>query len=296
MLLIFDVFLIILPLFAAIGAGFGLSKAFKIDENSLTRVLTDFFMPALVFYSLYSSDVVASETFRLLAATTMAVAMLALLAFIYCRITGISPRGFVPPVCFMNSGFIGIPLMALWGGAAALNVDVIIDQMQTFYIFTLGILIVSGGLRTSGLKEMVKAPLLWAIAAGFFFKFTGIRINDSVMEIFRFGGTGASALAAFTVGCAVSSRKLVFNRHLAAGLLLRFGGGLAAGLAASAVFGLTGLSRTVMIVATGLPSAVFSYVLPLRYGADADLAGSMVVVSTAAGIIVIPMLFIIAGL
>jgi predicted permease len=52
--MIFSIFIIILPLFAAMGAGYGLSKLFELDENTLTRVLTDFFMPALVFFSLYS--------------------------------------------------------------------------------------------------------------------------------------------------------------------------------------------------------------------------------------------------
>jgi predicted permease len=278
------------------GAGFGLSKAFSVDEHTLTRILTDFFMPALVFYSLYASDVMFGETLRLLGATSAAVIFLILLAYGYCRISGASSRAFAPSICFMNSGFLGIPLMALWGGVAAVNIEVIIDQMQTFYIFTLGILIVSGGFKASGLKEMVKTPLLWAIFAGFFFKFTGIRIPESIMAIFEFSGTGASSLAAFTVGCSMSSRKLVFNRHLLAGLVLRFGGGFLAGLAAAEIFGLTGLSRTVLIVATSLPSAVFSYVLPLRYGVDTELAGSMVVISTLLGIVMIPLFFMLASI
>ncbi len=196
----------------------------------------------------------------------------------------------------MNSGFIGIPLMALWGGVAAVNIDVIIDQMQTFYIFTLGILIVSGGFTPAGLKEMIKTPLLWAILAGFFFKFTGLRLPDAAAGIFEFSGQGASSLAAFTVGCSMSSRKIVFNRHVAAGLVIRFAGGFLAGLLAAEMFGLTGLSKTVLIVATSLPSAVFSYVLPLRYGVDTELAGSMVVLSTILGVVTIPLSFYFAAM
>lgn len=278
------------------GAGFGLSKLFTIDENSLTRVLTDFFMPALVFYSLYTSDIVVTETLRLLGATTMAVFLLIIMAIAYCRASKMSVRAFAPSICFMNSGFLGIPLMALWGGAAAVNIEVVIDQMQTFYIFTIGIIIVSGGFNANGLKEMTRTPLLWAIIAGFFLRFAGIKIPEAVTGIFRFSGEGASALAAFTVGCSMSSRRIILNRHLTAGLVLRFAGGFAAGWLSSIVFGLTGTTKIIMIVATSLPSAVFSYVLPLRYGVNTELAGSMVVVSTLLGIIMIPAAFVLAGM
>ena len=293
--MIFEIFRIILPLFIVMAAGFLLSKLFTIDEHSLTRVLTDFFMPFLVFYSLVQSDVEFGETFKLLGATTVAVLVLISIALLYCRITGIDARGFAPSICFMNSGFLGIPLMALWGGASAVNIEVIIDQMQTFYIFTLGVLIVSGGFTPSGLKEMVKTPLLWAIIAGFLFKFTGLRLPDTAVETFRFGGEGASALAAFTVGCSMSSRRIRISLHLLAGLVLRFAGGFGAGWLSAELFNLTGTTRLILIVATSLPSAVFSYVLPLRYGRNTDIAGSMVVVSTILGILVIPAAFVLAA-
>ncbi len=294
--MILSIFVIIIPLFVAMGIGFGLSKLFTVDEYSLTRVLTDFFMPALVFYSLYTSDVVFSETLKLLGATTAAVFLLIAMSLIYCKISKTDTKAFAPSICFMNSGFLGIPLMALWGGTAAVNIEVIIDQMQTFYIFTIGIIMVSGGFNASGLKEMIKTPLLWAIAAGFLLKFTGIRIPDAAAEVFRFSGEGASALAAFTVGCSMSKRKITFSVHLWFGLLLRFCGGFLAGWLASVLFSLTGSTRIIMIVATSLPSAVFSYVLPLRYGVDTELAGSMVVVSTVLGIVLIPAAFALASL
>lgn len=294
--MILSIFIIILPLFAAMGGGFALSKLFKIDEHTLTRVLTDFFMPALIFHSLYTSDIILGETIRLLGATTLAVFILIALSLLYCRTTGVSAKAFAPSICFMNSGFLGIPLMALWGGTAAMNIDVIIDQMQTFYIFTIGIIIVTGGFSIKGLKEIVKTPLLWAIVIGFICRFGGLIIPDAILEIFKFSGGGASALAAFTVGSSMSSRRIIINRHLAAGLLLRFVGGFLAGWLASVVFNLNGTTRIIMIVATSLPSAVFSYVLPLRYGVDTELAGSMVVVSTILGIVIIPLAFTLAAM
>lgn len=290
----FDIFLIILPLFFAIGAGYTISRMFKIDENTLTRILTDFFMPALVFYSLYTSDIVLNTAARIIGAEAFAILLLLLASIIFCRIVKFPVKNFVPSVCFMNSGFIGIPLMALWGGAFAVNIDVIIDQTQTVILFTVGILIVTGKINLSGLREIIKNPLIWAIVAGFSFRYLKVEIPEYIINIFSFSGNGASALAAFTVGASIRIDNFKFNKYLAAGLILRFAGGFLSGLAAAKLFRLTGDSKIIIIVATSLPSAVFTYVLPLRYGEDTSFPGSMVIISTVMSIFIIPAAFALA--
>jgi len=59
--------------------------------------------------------------------------------------------------------------------------------------------------------------------------------------------------------------------------------------------GLTGLTRTVTLVAAALPSAMFTSILPLRYGEDNQYASMMVVISTLLGIVTIPLSFALAA-
>jgi len=294
--MIIESFLILLPMIAVVMGGYVIATFFDLSEESLIRVVTDFFMPLLVFYSLYTSGIDFLETLKLGGAASFVLFTLLLLTYLYCRFFRLDFKAMAPPITFMNSGFLGIPLMKLWGGLGAMNLIVIYDQVQTFYIFTVGIMIVTGGMTFSGLYEMIKSPLLWAIILGFIFKYSGMTIPDSLLAVFRFGGSGARVLATFALGCSLKKRKFTGDRHLLAGLLFRFIFGFTAALITVILFDITGTARTVVLMASSLPSAVFSVVLPLRYGVPAGYAGSMILVSSVLSILTIPLFFYLSSL
>jgi malate permease and related proteins len=289
--MILDSLVILLPLIFLASGGYLLSIFFRLSESTLIRIVSDFFMPALVFYSLYTSTINLSQTLKLFGVVSLILFLLFLATFAYSRIFKVDFKSFSPPILFMNSGFLGIPLMKLWGGIAAMNYIVIYDQIQTFYIFSLGIVIVTGGFNSAGLKEMIKSPLLWSIVAGFICKYLHIYIPELFMEMIEFSGAGAAALATFALGVSLSKRKFQADPHLLSGLILRFVVGYFAGLVACLVFNISGTERTVILIASSLPSAVFSMVIPVRYGVDGRFASSMILVSSVLSIFILPILF-----
>jgi predicted permease len=294
--MIIDSFLILLPLvFLALG-GYLLSTFYSLSEDTLIRIVTDFFMPVLIFYSLYTSDINLVKTMKLFGVVNFVLASLFVVSFVYCRLFKLDFKAFSPPILFMNSGFLGIPLMKLWGGFAAMNYIVIYDQIQTFYIFTLGIIIVTGGFTLVGIKEMGKSVLLWSIVAGFLFKHLGIPLPETLIQALGYCGTGAPALATFALGCSLGKRKVVADVHLLSGLVFRFVFGFLAGLMATRILNITGTERTVVLVASSLPSAVFSVVLPLRYGVNAGFAGSLILISSLLSVFIIPIVFYLCTL
>ena len=288
-------YLILLPLIVLALGGYICSWLFSLSEDTLVRVVTDFFMPMLVFYSLCTSTIDLGDTMRLGGAVAFVLIFLLIASLIYCRVFNLDKRAFLPPIIFVNSGFLGIPLMELWGGAGAVNQIVIYDQIQTVFIFTLGILIVAGGFAWSGLVEMFKTPLLWSIILGFWCRYAGIDIAQPLLEACRYSGAVAPALATFALGCSLTKRRLRADPHLISGLLMRFGLGLIAGMLAVSLFGITGSARIVVVSASALPSAVFSVVLPLRYGVDSRFAGAMVLLSTLLSIFTIPFVFYLSS-
>ncbi|MDA3916039.1 MAG: AEC family transporter [Deltaproteobacteria bacterium] len=293
--MIIDSFLILLPMIFLSLSGYVLSRIFPLSEDTLIRIVTDFFMPVLVFYSLYTSDINLTKTIKLLGVVSFVLIFLFVLSFLYCRLFKLDFKAFAPPILFMNSGFIGIPLMKLWGGFAAMNYIVIYDQIQTFYIFTLGLIIVTGGFTLKGIREMIKSPLLWAIISGFLFKFLEIPMPEKLIEALGYCGAGAPALAIFVMGCSLNNTKFVADTHLLSGLIFRFVFGYIAGWIATSILNINGMERTVILVASSLPSAVFSVVLPLRYGINTRFAGSLVLISSILSIFIIPIVFYLAG-
>ncbi len=293
---LFDTFTVLLPLFVLMGGGWILGAAFSIDEESLTRILTDFFMPLLVFGSLYQSDITPPDMADLLGTVVFMVFTLYALAFVYSRMSGVDIRGFAMPVIFMNSGFLGIPLMQLWSGNAAMNIIIVFDQIQTLFMFTLGFFIVGGGFTLKGLRLSVLSPILWAVILGFSANLLQLQLPAVLIDTCSFAGNAAPPLAAFVVGSSLSSKRLHIDRDVIGGIFLRMGIGLLVGFAAVFLFNLEGLTRTVVIVSSALPAAVFSYVLPSRYGADTEHAQNIVVISTIISVITIPFTFVCAEL
>ncbi|WP_319558892.1 AEC family transporter [Marispirochaeta sp.] len=291
-----DTLRVLLPLFVVIAGGWIMSAAAPINEETLSRVLVDFFMPLLVFVSLYESTVSREAMGNLLATVLFMMLSTYLIVAIYGRIAGKDIRALALPVIFMNSGFLGFPLMQLWSGSEALNIIIVFDQIYGLFLFTLGFLIIGGGFNLKGLMLSLKSPILIAAAAGFLFHLFEVPVPETILETCRFAGAAAAPLAAFIVGVSLSLRRPKIDAAVIWGILLRIIAGFILGIAAVYIFRLQGLTKTVVLVASALPSAVFSYVLPARYGIDSSDAQSIVVLTTALGIITIPLSFVLASL
>lgn len=285
---------ILSPLVLLIVGGFLMASLLPLSEDTLVRVVSDFFMPLLIFHAVYLSTVSGEEIFSLGAAVAVVTGLLFLTAAGYAVLTGVDRRGFSLPVLFMNSGFLGIPLMQLWGGDRAMNLIIIYDQVSTIFLFTLGIFMAAGGMSSRSLRGVATSPMLWALIAGFLLRFAGVPLPAPLLDSFGFAGAAAPPVAAFALGASLAHQRVRIDLHIVAGVLVRFLGGLAAGLLAARLLGLEGMTRTVVIVSSGLPAAVMSYVLPVRFGTDASHARTVVVVSTFLSFLWIPALFHLA--
>ncbi|MFP4231113.1 MAG: AEC family transporter [Spirochaetaceae bacterium] len=286
---------ILSPLVLLILGGFFMASFFTLSEETLVRVVSDFFMPLLIFEALYRSRVSADAVGQLAAAAIIVLVVLLLVTVAYAALTGVDRRAFGLPVLFMNSGFLGIPLMQLWGGAGPMNLIIIYDQVSTMFLFTLGIFMAAGGFSSRGLRGVATSPMLWALAAAFLLRFLDVPLPELLLSSFEFAGNAAPPVAAFTLGASLAHQRIRLDVHMVAGVVLRFFGGLAAALLAAWILGLQGELRVVVIVASALPAAVMSYVLPVRFGSDPSHARSVVVVSTFLSFFWIPVAFHLAG-
>lgn len=287
---------ILSPLVLLIVGGFLMASFISVSEATLVRVVSDFFMPLLIFHALYLSTVEADSIVLLSASVVIVLVVLMAVATLYALLTGVDRRAFSLPVLFMNSGFLGIPLMQLWGGASAMNLIIIYDQISTIFLFTLGIFMAAGGVSARGMRGVVTSPMLWALVAGFAFRFLSIPLPTVVLSSFEFAGNAAPPIAAFALGASLAHQQVRVDVHILAGVLFRFFVGFAAALLAAEVLGLKGEIRTVVLVASALPAAVMSYVLPVRFGTDASHARTVVVVSTFLSFLWIPVVFHLASL
>jgi len=294
--MVFNPIAILFPLLLLIAGGYAIARIFSLSEGPLVRVVTDFFMPLLVFHSFCTTPTSISQVVRVFGAVTLVVGLFLILSWLYCRIFQLEMKAVAPSLMFMNAGFLGIPVMKLWGGLAAMNLIVLYDQLQTFFIFTLGIVVVTGSFSWKGLKEIIQTPLIWSVVLGLGFNLFQIPVHQAILSGFAFGGDVAPALAVFTIGMSLHRYRITVNGHVVAGVMMRFILGFLFGWLSCWLFNFTGLTRTVVIVASSLPSAVFSAVLPIRYGVDSRFASSVLVVSTLLSVVTLPLAFYLSEL
>lgn len=294
--MIIDLFFILLPMFLLLTGGVVFSWAFSISGDQLVKIVTDFFMPLFVFFSLYTSNIEILDAIKLGGATSFINFFLIFISILYCRLCKIDMRTFMLPIIFMNIGFLGIPIMNIWGGAEAMNIAVICSYVQTIYIFTIGIVIVTGHLTLEGIVKIFKTPLLWSVILGFMFRYIAIEIPDTLLQSIHYAGAGAPALAIFALGCTLKKSRIKFNIHLLSGLMIRFGFGFLAGFIAVNLFNINGLASVVIMVSAALPSASFAAILPLRFDLDATFASEMILVSTILSLFIIPVIFYLSNI
>ncbi len=285
------VFFLLLPLFLTIAVGYVYAKRVPVSDDTLFRVLADIVAPMMFFHSLYSSPVAGEMVLRIGGAAGFVVIALTILGLLWTRTRRIDPRSYLLAVIMYNTGFLGIPLMKLWGGNEAMNIVLIYDQLQGAFAIAIAVMIVTGGFSAGRILEVLKTPLFFSIFLGMGFRFLKVPVPQVALEVCEFAGSGMGSLAALALGCSLTKRRLRFDSHLAMGYFLRTGAGFLLGVAAVFLFGIQGLARPVFIVGSALPSALFSYVLTSRYGADPEFTGTMILVSTALGVLSVPVAF-----
>ena len=169
------------------------------------------FMPALVFDALLTADVSLTE----MLSTGVASGFIIALLFVFCLIArpmvSRPMRDFALPVLFMNAGFLGMPLMILAFGPEGLGRIVVFDQVQSFFMFTLGIWIAAprhpSSTQTKGwarfafsesLAAFIREPLMYAILAAVTLRALNVTLWESVLHPYgssdRSRGPGSLAL------------------------------------------------------------------------------------------------------
>ncbi|MBI4180062.1 AEC family transporter [bacterium] len=293
---------VLAPLLLSVLCGVLMGLWRKLRPEPFVTAVMDLFMPALVFDALLTARVSAAELFSTAIASCVVILFLFGLCLLVKTLTARPLRSFALPVLFMNAGFLGMPLMDLAFGAEAIGRIVVFDQVQSFFMFSLGIWIAmkpseaGGAVWMESLKAFLKEPLIHSILLAVLFRALGMIPPEFVLSPIRWLGAVTPVLALFALGLRLAatpvssfSRSEV-RRSLGLILGLRFGGGILCGLLAVSMLGLEGMTRQVVLIASGLPSAVFSYILAERYGAEPDLTAAAVFTSTIVSLPLIPLL------
>ncbi len=288
MILALAVAQIVAPVFALAAIGYAWVRAgWAYDTTFVTRLSMTLSVPCLIFVALIEADIDPRTLRDLTLAALAAYAGLIAASWALVAGAGMDRRTWVAPLAFGNTGNLGLPLALFAFGEAGLTLAVVVFAVMAVLSFTVGIWFVSGGGSPArALREpMVGATLLGAACLWF-----DVTTPAVVTETLRLVGQMAIPMMLITLGVAIARLRPAGLLRPAVLSAVKVALSVAVAWAAATAFALPETARAVLVLQAATPAAVTSYLLAVKYGADADAVAGLVVVSTLMSVIALPML------
>jgi len=297
-----EILLKTLPFFALIGVGYlsGVTRFFSEEATAyLTKFVFYFALSAMLFR--FSANLTIGEILD----WQFVWAYLFGTTFVYLVATGVAVfrwRGIeeaaVEAQCAVigNVGFLGIPMLVLLLGEAAIGPVMLVLAVDLIVFGSLIVILITGSrdgrmsfgiLRTVGLG-LLKNPMIVAITLGLIVSSLSVPIPDPLNEFLTLLGAAATPGALFAIGASLASKSA--ERVSVAGwlsfakLVLH---PLAVAYAALFVFDVEAYAAGVMIAAASLPVAGNVFILAQHYGVAPTRVSASILISTAVSIVTV---------
>lgn len=283
----------VLPIFIMMALGFFARRLGAIkreDVPKLNKLVFRWFMPVMLFYNIYTSELSRAVQPRLLAFSALCVLCAYGLSLGYVLLTekDKSKRGVkIQGLYRSNFVIIGIPLAAQLVEGADLGpvvvlIAVVVPMFNVLAVVTLEVF--NGNRPRLGqlLLDILKNPLILGTAAGLALLLLNIRLPEAVVSAARQIGNATNPLLLFLLGAFFEfgglRRYIKDLVEVCLGRLIVMPGIF---LTLAYLAGIRGVEFAGMIAIFGSATAIASFTMVQQMGGDAELAGDIVVASSA---------------
>jgi malate permease and related proteins len=283
-------FNIILPIVLVAAVGFALARTIKLEARPLSRTMLYFFTPALIFGQAYRTklgpEYVSIAAFALVITVLMGIVTWVLVKILrYDRLTA---SGFALGVLFVNAGNYGLPLIFFAYGDEGLTRAALYFAVNAVLCQTLAIFIAARGRASAkdAFRNVLKMPLVYAVALGLGFNIFGITVPEPLMKSIDLAGGAAVPvmlviLGIELAGASISSDRVVIGVATFAKLVLT----ALVAFPLAAVMQLEGVARSVCIIEASMPTAVMASIIAVEFDSKPKLVTGIVFASTVLSII-----------
>lgn len=286
---------VVLPIFILIGLGALMQRAFKLDLYTLAKINFYFVTPAVVFVSMYESEMSA----ELLGSVTGFYILYVLLLYGVSRLVSWRMKfgpgmraAFTNSLILDNSGNYGLPInqLAFKSDPLAASVQALVMTFQSLVTFTYGVMSVqrakSGGTLKAALIGFLKMPVPYALVLGMALHLLQWPLPYFMSKPLGYIADSMVAIALLTLGAQIVKYPLRLDRmDVYVSVALRLLIGPAIGFILVWVLGLKGIPAQALLIASGMPTGVNSTILAEEYDNEPDFASQTVLISTLLNII-----------
>ncbi|MDA1196384.1 MAG: AEC family transporter [Nanoarchaeota archaeon] len=277
----------LLPTFLIILVGYLIGKKRKVDLVPFTDLIIYITGPALIIFSIAKSTLDLKNAANISISSFLVILGMGTITAIILKLTKSKKRGLYLPITVGNTGFLGLPLALFAFGNEGLARAIVYDITNAILIFTVGIYLIS---NHSDFKEVFKIPLIYAAILGVILNLTKTTIPSTIATPLEMIGLTTIPLALMILGYNLTKIKITSLKTTVGASLLRILGGFTLAFIITSFLGLQGIDRGIVLILAAQPSSMMSMILCKKYDQDAELAASIVFVSTLISIITIPLI------
>ncbi len=289
----------VLPFLIYISFGYGVRRAGVADEAFMYRLnslIFRAFFPIMMFYNLYSVEHGLSLDLKMVGLSAASILLLELLlVLIVPRLVAENPKRGVIIQAMYRSNFVlfGIPLAtSIFGSEGTTLATMMIAIVIPIYNVTAVIILemYRGGKISPGVlaKNVIHNPMIRGAVVGFAFFILNIKLPASVEEPIAQLAALSTPMALFVLGGTLHFSAIRHNlRYLVPAISIKLLVLPAIALAAATALGLGSVERFVYFEMFATPVATASYSMAQNMGGDGELAGQLVVISTAVSVFTI---------
>lgn len=288
-------FNIIVPIFIPIIAGYLVQKHFPLNVATLTKIQFYIFIPALLFTTIYTTNLQGSTLWWLIVANLLIFALLWGGALILNRlcIRKETQKSFLNAVCFYNSGNYCIPLVQLlYHTPFSFSVQIIVMIVQQLLTNTVGVINASSANQSwkAAVLENLRMPMTYAVLLAVLCRWLNVPVPHPISVSLDLMAQGLVPTALVTLGSQlVGIRFYIRNLSVILGIVTRL---LISPAIAAAVcwgLGISGVAAQVVVICAAAPSAVNTVLLAIEYRSDPDFASQTVFISTLLSALSMPL-------
>jgi predicted permease len=286
---------VVLPTFITILIGYVVGKFIRIDIDGVIELIFYIGLPALVFVSILNQQIVWLDALKIWVSVVAVSLGCGGLAWILFKLLKTRHSGLYLPVSLPNTVNVPFPIISLAYGPAGLFVATLYYIPNVVLLYSAGIFIAAGGSWRENLKAMLKVPTLYMAVAALFLNFFNISVPDLIFRPLDFIGSMVVPAVLLTLGYSLAGVKITSFSITLWASLIRLGGGLGLGLLMVYLLDITGIARSIVVLMSAMPAAVNTYTIAAKYKNEPDLVASVVMVTTVASLLIIPVLLRILG-
>ncbi|WP_396610486.1 AEC family transporter [Haloferax sp. S1W] len=282
----------LLPILTIGAVGFALGRTRGVDPDPLNTVTVYVLAPALVFYSLATTEL-ASETLATLTGGIVVYhVVMILVAGVVARLLGIAEPmlgALVLVAAFPNSGNYGVPVSSFAFGAAGRSTAVVYLAVQGVLIYTLGVYIAGRGSKREsghddppawrvGLGRVLRIPLIYAVVLALLARWLGVvpPADIAAMQTLKLVGDSSIPVMLLILGIQLSDADLGSTLpQVGAVSVLKMvvAPAIAVGIALVSGFGDPVVART-FVLESAMPAAVTPLILVGEFG-ETEVGGAI---------------------